>query len=50
LRLLPAREKMTPEGSIMVHTSVDGTFRQTNLTNESTEYLATFRRKIADSK
>ena len=24
----------------MVHTMVDGTFRQTNLTNESAEYLA----------
>src|SRR5438552_15994850 len=24
----------------MVHTIVDGTFRQTNLTNESSEYLA----------
>ena len=24
----------------MVHTVVDGTFRQTNLTNESSEYLA----------
>jgi len=24
----------------MVHTMVDGTFRQTNLTNESREYLA----------
>ena len=24
----------------MVHTTVDGTFRQTNLTNESREYLA----------
>src|SRR5436190_22610629 len=24
----------------MVHTTVDGTFRQTNLTNESPEYLA----------
>src|ERR1700693_3662576 len=24
----------------MVHTTVDGTFRQTNLTNESSEYLA----------
>ena len=24
----------------MVHTTVDGTFRQTNLTNESCEYLA----------
>lgn len=24
----------------MVHTVVDGTFRQTNLTNESAEYLA----------
>src|SRR5215472_11989881 len=24
----------------MVHTKVDGTFRQTNLTNESSEYLA----------
>ena len=24
----------------MVHQTIDGTFRQTNLTNESTEYLA----------
>jgi predicted dithiol-disulfide oxidoreductase (DUF899 family) len=31
---------MTPEASIMVHTTVNGTFRQTNLTNESPEYLA----------
>jgi predicted dithiol-disulfide oxidoreductase (DUF899 family) len=28
------------EAAIMVHTIVDGTFRQTNLTNESSEYLA----------
>jgi predicted dithiol-disulfide oxidoreductase (DUF899 family) len=28
------------EAAIMVHTVVDGTYRQTNLTNESTEYLA----------
>jgi predicted dithiol-disulfide oxidoreductase (DUF899 family) len=28
------------EAIIMVHTVVDGTFRQTNLTNESTEHLA----------
>lgn len=27
-------------GGIMVHTMVDGTFRQTNLTSESSEYLA----------
>ena len=24
----------------MVHETIDGTYRQTNLTNESTEYLA----------
>jgi predicted dithiol-disulfide oxidoreductase (DUF899 family) len=28
------------EATLMVHTVVDGTFRQTNLTNESSEYLA----------
>jgi predicted dithiol-disulfide oxidoreductase (DUF899 family) len=28
------------ENQFMVHTTVDGTFRQTNLTNESPEYLA----------
>src|ERR1017187_4675634 len=26
-------------GAIVVHTVVDGTYRQTNLTNESSEYL-----------
>src|SRR5258707_13081931 len=31
---------MTRGGTIMVHTVVHGTFRQTNLTNESSEYLA----------
>ena len=30
---------MTPGGAIMVHTIVDGTFRQTNLTNEPSDYL-----------
>ena len=28
------------EATIMVHTVVDGTFRQTNLANESSHYLA----------
>src|SRR5678816_3538096 len=31
---------MARGGTIMVHTVVDGTFRQTNLTSESSEYLA----------
>jgi predicted dithiol-disulfide oxidoreductase (DUF899 family) len=31
---------MTLEINPMVHTTVDGTYRQTNLTNESSEYLA----------
>jgi predicted dithiol-disulfide oxidoreductase (DUF899 family) len=31
---------MTDEGAHMVHETVQGTFRQTNLTNESAEYLA----------
>ena len=30
----------------MVHETIQGTFRQTNLANESAAYLATFRRKI----
>src|ERR671923_2437856 len=28
------------EGTVMVHEMIDGTYRQTNLTNESPEYLA----------
>src|SRR5690242_15955153 len=35
------REKMNPwREKCMVHTTVDETFRQTNLTNESSDYLA----------
>jgi predicted dithiol-disulfide oxidoreductase (DUF899 family) len=36
--LLP--ERIHAEAGIMVHTVVDGTYRQTNLTNESPDYLA----------
>jgi predicted dithiol-disulfide oxidoreductase (DUF899 family) len=34
------RENGNAEVTIMVHTIVDGTYRQTNLTSESSEYLA----------
>src|ERR1700692_4257911 len=41
LRLLSrGRENKGGEKESMVHTTVDGAFRQTNLTNESSEYLA----------
>lgn len=32
--------KIVDEGELMVHETIQGTFRQTNLTNESPEYLA----------
>ena len=39
LHIITALERMARGGTIVVHTVVDGTYRQTNLTNESSEYL-----------